>query len=158
MCFFRHSCVGCNLASFQETQSGQRLLAWHIHLLPQERIKRCCRHDDDTPQLVSSLKSCHALDHFAWPCRYAEAEPLCRAAVAILEQALGPRNPNVATALLLQVQCLFPWGDLVLNKCQLSTPVFLPSECVNTSPLPEGLERHLRRSVSLQTHSHQHHR
>lgn len=36
--------------------------------------------------------------------RYNEAEPLCSAAVAILEQSLGPANPNVATALMLQAQ------------------------------------------------------
>lgn len=36
--------------------------------------------------------------------RYKEAEPLCSAAVSILEQALGPTNPNVATALMLQAR------------------------------------------------------
>ena len=40
--------------------------------------------------------------------RFAEALKLCEAAVAKLKVAVGPDNPNVATALAIKVHCLQP--------------------------------------------------
>ncbi len=83
-----------NAAGLKALQQGRYAEAEKSFLAAVEKTERFGPQD---PRLANGLNNLALLYHDQG--KYAEAEPLYKRSLAILEKALGPEHPNVATGL-----------------------------------------------------------